>query len=189
MILPDHQIRTRLADRSLTIDPIDDRAIGPCSIDLTLGGGLLWWPNWVTRDPRIDQSGLWRELTPRRWEPDAPVWILDPGIGYLATTAEEIRLPADLCGQLAARSSWGRQFLSVIQGPAGFLDAGYHGKPTLELSVIGAPLILWPGAPILQLVLYQLAAPACRPYGHRERASKYQGDRVPTASLAHREGA
>lgn len=189
MILSDGLIRERLADKSLGITtatggPIDDRAIQPSSVDLTLGDTLLVWPRYVTRDPRLDQAAFWQPATVDEcWTKGSDgngastkAWVLKPGLRYLAVTAEEIRLPADLCGQLTARSSWGRDGLAVIQGPAGFLDAGYRGRPTLEVSVIGSSLVIWPGAACLQVVLYQQAAASCRPYGHKDRTSKYQGD-------------
>ena len=182
MILPDRMIRERLADRSLGVSPIDDDAIQPASIDLTLGDSLKVWSSWVTRDPRIDQSHLWSDVALADSEDAAPVWVLDPGWRYLAVTEQEVRLPADLCGQLSARSSWGRDGLDVIQGPAGWIDPGWRGRLTLELSVSGSSLVIWPGASCLQLVLYQMAAPACRPYGHRDRTSKYLGDWMPTPS-------
>ena len=188
MILNDAQIRERLADKSLVCTPIDDRAIQPASIDLTLGPLLYAWPPYVVRDPRVDQSGLWLPVpidecwiaTSNEEGHVARGWILRPGIRYLGVTEQEIRLPADLSGQLAARSSWGRDGLAVIQGPAGFLDASYHGRPTLELSVVGSALVMRPGDSCVQLVLTRMAAPACRPYGHRDRRSRYQGDLVPT---------
>lgn len=188
MILSDGLIRARLADRSLGIAPIDDRAIQPASIDLTLGDSLLVWPRYVTRDPRLDQAAYWHPAPiDECWIADAAgngattrSWILKPGLRYLGVTEQEIRLPADLAGQLSARSSWGRDGLDVIQGPAGWVDPGWTGRLTLELSVTGSPLAIWPGAPCLQLVLYQLAEAACRPYGHKERASRYQGDRAAT---------
>lgn len=188
MILSDSMIRQRHADKSLGITPFDDRAVQPCSYDLTLGAELYAWPPYVVRDPRVDQSSLWVPVpidecwiaTSNDAGEIANGWILRPGVRYLGVTEQEIRLPADLCGQLAARSSWGRDGLAVIQGPAGFIDAGYRGRLTLELSVLGSGLVLRPGDSCLQLVLYQMAQPACRPYGHRERTSRYQGDLVPT---------
>lgn len=152
-------------------------AIGPASIDLHIGETLRLWPSWVTRDPRIDQSYLWRDVAMADG-----AWTLKPGIRYLATTLETLRIPDDAAGQLAARSSWGRDGLAVIQGPAGWCDPGYHGRPTMELSVTGSDLILWPGASICQLILFRLTSECLSPY-----RGKYQGDAAPIASRLHME--
>ncbi len=158
--------------------------IGPASIDLHIGGEVRWWPEWIVRDPRLDQTGCWRNL-------DVSVphngWLLRPGVRYIATTLERIKIPDDCAGQLSARSSWGRDGLAVICGPAGWCDPGYVGNPTLELSVVGSHLVLWPGAGCLQLIVHRLETPCSQPYGHPDRKSKYQDDREPTPSKMHLE--
>jgi dCTP deaminase len=113
---------------------------------------------------------------------DGPVWVLKPGMRYQAVTRERLKIRPDLAGEIGARSSWGRDGLAVIQGPAGWLDPGYEGNPTLELSVVGSQLVLWPGARICQLILHELSSSCLKPYGHPGRQSKYQGDRAPTPS-------
>lgn len=173
-----------LSDRSLAdLYPHYRGAIGPASLDLALGDRLLIWPSWVRRDPRVDQADQWRvvdtETLPDR---EGEVWVLRPGCRYLAATHERVRIPDTMAGQIVGRSSWGRDGLAVIVGPAGFLDAGYHGNPTLELTVTGSELVVWPGATVAQLVLHELSTPADRPYGHPSRRSKYQLDRLPTPS-------
>ncbi len=160
--------------------------VGPASIDLHLGSVLWFWPDNVLRDPRQDQSSMWERATLLGGSEDAH-WILTPGVRFLAATRERIRIPDDCAGQIGARSSWARDGLSVIQGPAGYLDPGYCGSPTLELSVIGSDLVIWPGAGIAQLILHRLTSPAERPYGHPSRLSKYQGDDEPTPSRLHLE--
>lgn len=167
-----------LSDRDLAaLYPEYRGDVGPASIDLAIGDTLLWWPAWIRRDPRTDQAGKWRP---------APLsqgaWVLKPGVRYLATTAENLRIPDDCAGQLAARSSWGRDGLAVIQGPAGWCDPGYHGRATMELSVVGSDLVLWPGAVICQLILFRLTSPCLRPYRGR-----YQDDHAPTPSRLHLE--
>lgn len=177
---------TVLSDRSLkALYPAYHGNTQPASIDLHIGADLLVWPTTERRDPRTDQSDLWRPVLTR--DLDGPVWVLRPHLRYLATTREHIRIPDDCAGQIGARSSWGRDGLAVIQGPAGWLDPGYIGRPTLELSVVGSELVLWPGAAICQLIVFRLDRPSERPYGSVGRASKYQGDFAPTPSKSYRE--
>ncbi len=177
---------TVLSDVDLARIWPDSPHIGPASIDLHIGDTLRVWPREVRRDPRVDQSALWRTMLLRlAWTPDAgehdpleqPAWVLEPGLRYLAVTRERIRIPDDCAAQLSARSSWGRDGLAVICGPAGWCDPGYMGNPTLELSVIGSELVLWPGASIAQLVVHRLETPCERPYN-----GKYQHDFDPTPS-------
>jgi dCTP deaminase len=169
---------TVLSDRELSaLYPSYEGAIGPASIDLHLGSSLLVWPDYVRRNPRIDQRSVWHEA-----EMVGEGWVLKRGIRYLAATRERLVIPVNLAGQIAARSSWGRDGLSVICGPAGWIDPGYQGHPTLELSVIGSDLEIWPGAAICQLVLHTLTSAAEHPY-----AGRYQGDAAPTPSRSYRE--
>ncbi len=174
-ILSDHEL--------MLLYPAYHGTVGPASIDLHLGSSLLEWPSYVRRNPRIDQRSMWRSVEPV----EGFGWILRPGIRYLAATRERLVIPVNLAGQIAARSGWGRDGLSVICGPAGFLDSGYEGHPTLELSVVGSDLEIWPGAAIAQLILHTLTSPCERPYGHPSRQSKYQGNSAPTPSKFYRE--
>jgi dCTP deaminase len=173
-----------LSDQSLAEIWPDSPHIGPASINLHIGSVLWVWPAAHRRDPRIDQSDLWQRVP---FEMADRVWVLRPGWRYLAATRERIKINSDLAGQIVARSSWGRDGLAVICGPAGFLDPGYLGNPTLELSVIGSELVVWPGAAICQLILHQLTERCDRPYGHPDRESKYFGDSEPTPSRLHAE--
>lgn len=178
-VLSDTSIRTAIEAEHLIVEPYAADAVQPSSYDLTLGDALLVWPDYVPRDPRFDQSALWKPVDLIEHGP-GKVWSLLPGRRYLATTAEKIQLPRFLAGQIAARSSWGRDGLDVIQGPAGFIDPGYRGRPTLELSVTGSTLVIWPGAPCLQIVFYCLDAACERPYGSKALGSRYQSDTQPT---------
>jgi deoxycytidine triphosphate deaminase len=171
-----------LSDVNLRAIWPDSPHIGPASIDLHIGNVLWFWPPSVRRDPRTDQSDVWRRVLLYGTEPDDQTWVLLPDFRYLATTRERIRIPDDYAGQISARSSWGRDGLNVICGPAGWCDPGYVGNPTLELSVIGSELVLWPGASIAQLIVHRLET-ACE-VGYR---GKYQGDREPTPSRLHLE--
>lgn len=166
-----------LSDVSLRAVYPDAEHVGPSSIDLHLGDTLLWWPDWVRRDPRIDQALAWREE-----HLSDGVWTLRPGTRYLADTRERVEIRPDCCGQIAARSSWGRDGLAVIQGPAGYLDAGFTGTVTLELSVVGSDLVVWPGARVAQLIVFRMTTPALAPY-----QGKYVGQSAPTPSRLHTE--
>lgn len=179
-LVSDGTLRILLVNGRLRVEPHTDAMVQPASLDLTLGDALLVWPMDTLRDPRYGrQADAWRPV-PFCDVPDGPIWILEPHRRYLATTAQEIALPDNLAGQISARSSWGRDGLDVIQGPAGFCDPGYAGRPTLELSVTGSRLVIWPGAPCLQLVLSWLDRAAERPYGSDGLGSKYQSDMEPT---------
>src|SRR5687767_8166582 len=104
-----------------------DSKPGPASIDLHIGDELRLWQRYIIRDPRVDQSSGWKpvSLAPIWVDgygdgPNEPAWLLQPGYRYLATTREKISIPDDCAGQLSARSSWARDGLAVIQGPAGW---------------------------------------------------------------------
>jgi deoxycytidine triphosphate deaminase len=169
-----------LSDRDLRAIWPDSPFIGPASIDIHLGNVLWFWPDSLLRDPRTDQSDDWERAPVLGINDEAPYWILEPGLRFLAATRERIRIPDDCAGQISARSSWGRDGLNVICGPAGWCDPGYIGNPTLELSVIGSQLILWPGASIAQLILHRLETPCEHPY-----RGKYQDNAEPTPSRLH----
>lgn len=149
--------------------------IEPASIDLHIGDTLLVWPDYVRRDPRINQMDIWRPV-PLEDIDDVLVWVLRPGWRYLACTRERLAIHTDYAGELTGRSSWGRDGLEIHR-TAGWLDPGYRGHPTLELSVVGSELVLWPGARVCQLILHQLSSPCERPY-----TGRYQHDSEPTPS-------
>lgn len=172
---------TVLSDRNLRNLWPDSRHIGPASIDLHIGSTLLYWPDWVLRDPRTDQSNVWKQADLLCIGPGS-AWRLKPNIRYIATTRERIAIPNDCAGQISARSSWGRDGLNVICGPAGWCDPGYVGNPTLELSVVGSELVLWPGASIAQLIVHRLETECLQPY-----KGKYQGDQTPVPSRMFQE--
>ena len=167
-----------LSDRDL-IRMFPDSNPEPASIDLHIGDTLKYWPNWVRRDPRIDQSDMWREVP---IDKQVGGWVLIPGIRYLAATRERLKILDDHAGELTGRSSWGRDGLEIHR-TAGWIDPGFEGNPTLELSVVGSELILWPGAKVCQLILHQLSSPCLLPY-----TGKYQSNIEPTPSRSHLDG-
>src|SRR6266542_4213811 len=161
VILSDRSLREAIEAGRLIVDPIDDEAIQPSSIDM-----------------RQSMDGL-TELV--EVKPD-DAFILHPGEFVLGSTLEMIGIPADLAARLEGKSSLGRLGL-LTHSTAGFLDPGFQGHVTLELSnVANLPITLYPGMRIGQIAVFQLTTPADRPYGSGGVRSKYQGQRGPTPS-------
>jgi dCTP deaminase len=108
--------------------------------------------------------------------------MLHPGEFVLGSTAERVKLPTDLVGRLEGKSSLGRLGL-LIHSTAGFIDAGWDGHVTLELSNIATlPITLYPGMKIGQISFLTMTTAADVPYGSAAVGSKYQGQRGPTPS-------
>ena len=171
MILSDADIRRRLEDGDLVIEPLDDPElqIQPASVDLRLGREFLEFEN-------ANISCIHPES-----EREVDEYVLHPGDFVLGTTVEQVEIPADLIAHVEGRSSLGRLAV-VVHATAGLCDPGYQGQITLELSNLGtAPVALSPGMRISQLTFTELTSPAERPYGS-ERGSKYQGQSGPQAS-------
>lgn len=166
--------------------PLDDPSIQvqPASIDLRLGAEFLTFRS--THLPYIDASsgrGV-PEYTERVAVKEGEAFIIHPGEFALGTTLEWIELPHDLVARVEGRSSLGRLAV-VVHATAGFVDPGFKGCLTLELSNLGRlPVALRPGMRICQIAVYQLSSPAERPYGP-QRGSKYQGQTGPTPSRVH----
>lgn len=153
----------------------------PASIDVRLDDEFLVFEN--QRCPYIDPAQEQPDLTRRvRVTAGGEPFVLHPGEFVLASTFEEVRLGVDLAARLEGKSSLGRLGL-VTHSTAGFIDPGFHGHVTLELSNSATlPLLLWPGMKIGQLCVFALSGPAEHPYGSAVRGSRYQGQRGPTAS-------
>lgn len=139
--------------------PPADRAFQPASVELTLSGDYCW----SGRQRRVEE--LW----------------LSRGDFILASTLETVKIPDNLVAQVNGKSSLARKGL-VIHQTAGFIDPGFHGQVTLELSNVGEPIRLTPGMPICQLAFMLMTSPAQRPYGHKALGSHYQGQQGPTPS-------
>ncbi len=157
--------------------------IQPSSIDVRLDRFFRVFDN--TRYTHIDPSKQQDELTSLVETPDDDPFVLHPGEFVLGSTFESVRLPDDLAGRLEGKSSLGRLGL-LTHSTAGFIDPGFAGHITLELSnVANLPITLWPGMKIGQLCLFRLSSPADFPYGSKEAGSRYQGQRGPTPSRAY----
>jgi len=182
VILSDRSIREALADGRIEIDPLGEGCIQPSSVDLTIDRLFRVFRNHTA--PIIDVRENLEDLTELIEIPDDPdqAFILHPGEFVLGSTAERIKLPTDLVGRLEGKSSLGRLGL-LIHSTAGFIDAGWDGHVTLELSNIATlPITLYPGMKIGQISFLAMTTPADNPYGSAEAGSKYQGQRGPTPS-------
>lgn len=168
-----------LSDRELCRLYPDSRAIGPASIDLHLGDGILGLRSGTVLDPEIDQSGEWQPLeqcTDGRY-------LLDRLHPYLGVTAERLTILPSHVGLLHGVSSIGRLFL-LIHVTAGLVDPGWkRGRLTLELFPLGAPIRVRPGMRIGQITLHELTSECQRPYGGR-----YVDDQMATPSRSHLDG-
>ncbi|WP_020106181.1 dCTP deaminase [Nocardia sp. 348MFTsu5.1] len=183
MLLSDRDIRAQIADGRLAIEPYDPELVQPSSIDVRLDGLFRVFNN--TRYTHIDPAQRQDELTTLVERTEGEPFVLHPGEFVLGSTLEVCTLPDDLAGRLEGKSSLGRLGL-LTHSTAGFIDPGFTGHITLELSnVANLPITLWPGMKIGQLCVIKLSSPAEAPYGSAAAGSKYQGQRGPTPSKAY----
>ncbi|SDJ88566.1 dCTP deaminase [Actinopolyspora mzabensis] len=183
MLLSDRDLRKELDEGRLELDPFDDTLIQPSSIDVRLDRFFRVFDN--SKYTHIDPSRQQDDLTSLVEHSDDDAFVLHPGEFVLGSTYETVRLPDDLAGRLEGKSSLGRLGL-LTHSTAGFIDPGFSGHITLELSnVANLPITLWPGMKIGQLCLFRLSSPAEHPYGSKAAGSRYQGQRGPTPSRAH----
>jgi dCTP deaminase len=183
MVLSDRTIREQILAGRIGIEPIDEHDIQPSSVDLHLGSRFQVFRNsrYPYIDPSMDQAGLMElvEATPE--EP----FVLHPGEFVLAVTVERLTLPDDVVARLEGKSSLGRLGL-LIHSTAGYIDPGWEGTITLELSnVANLPIILTPGMAIGQVSFMFMTTPVDRPYGSQGLGSRYQGQTDPTPSRSH----
>ncbi len=180
MILSDVTIRQALAEGRIVIDPMMDGAVQPSSVDLRIDRYFRVFRNDTT--PFIDPKQPQEDLTELVEVGDDNAFILHPGEFVLGSTLERVAVADDLVGRLEGKSSMGRLGL-LIHSTAGFVDAGWDGHLTLELSnVANLPIALYPGMKIGQISFLQMTTPAENPYGSNTTGSKYQGQRGPTPS-------
>jgi len=180
MVLSDRTIRRELAAGNIEIEPLGEDAIQPASVDLRLGHQFRVFRN--SRVPYIDVKQEYPDLTELVTATDEQPFILHPGEFALAVTLERVRLPDFIVGRLEGKSSLGRLGL-LVHSTAGYVDPGWNGALTLELSnVANLPIALYPGMKVSQISFLRLTEPAEHPYGSREAGSKYQGQEGPTPS-------
>ncbi|MQF64567.1 dCTP deaminase [SAR202 cluster bacterium AC-409-J13_OGT_754m] len=180
MVLSDRTIKEELAKGRIVIDPLDPQDIQPASVDLSMDHRLLIFRN--TRRPYIDLRNKMEDLTDMIELEENQGFFLHPGEFVLASTREHIEVPDDLVARLEGKSSLGRIGL-VIHSTAGYVDPGWKGNLTLELTNIARlPITLYKGMKIGQISFLRLSTPAERIYGSTSLGSKYQGQTLPTAS-------
>jgi dCTP deaminase len=181
MVLSDRTIRRLLEEGRIGIDPYADELLQPSSVDVRVDRLFRVFRN--SRYPFIDVKEPMEDLTELvEVADDEQPFILHPGEFVLGSTLERIRLPDDLVARLEGKSSLGRLGL-LIHSTAGFIDPGWDGHVTLELSnVANLPITIYPGMKIGQVSFMQMTEPATTPYGSEAIGSKYKGQRGPTAS-------
>ena len=185
MVLSDRTIRRLLDEGRIEIEPYDASLLQPSSVDVRVDRFFRVFHN--ARYPYIDVKEPQEELTELVEIDEERPFILHPGEFVLASTLERIRLPDDLVARLEGKSSLGRLGL-LIHSTAGFIDPGWDGHVTLELSnVANLPITLYDGMKIGQISFQRLSSPAEVGYGDASIGSKYRGQRDPTASLYHRD--
>jgi deoxycytidine triphosphate deaminase len=184
-VLSDRDIRAALEAGRIRIDPYDPSCLQPSSVDLHLDREFRVFRNnrYPFIDPRIAQPDLTELVSIQEDE----AFILHPGEFVLGQTLEWVELPDDLVARLEGKSSLGRLGL-LIHSTAGYVDPGWKGNLTLELSnVANLPIALYSGMRIGQISFFQMSSPVERPYGSKDLGSKYQGQSTPTASAFYRD--
>jgi dCTP deaminase len=184
VLLSDRDLKAEIAAGRFRLDPYDASLVQPSSVDVRLDRYFRVFQNhrYTHIDPSLQQDELTALVEPAGDEP----FVLHPGEFVLGSTLEVVTLPADLAGRLEGKSSLGRLGL-LTHSTAGFIDPGFTGHVTLELSNVATlPITLWPGMKIGQLCLFRLSSPAEHPYGSAIYGSRYQGQRGPTPSRSWR---
>ena len=183
MLLSDRDLLAEIEAGTLTLEPFDRTLVQPASVDVRLDRFFRVFNN--SRYTHIDPSRQQDELTELVEVADEDAFVLHPGEFVLGSTFEAVTLPDTLAGRLEGKSSLGRLGL-LTHSTAGFIDPGFTGHITLELSnAANLPITLWPGMKVGQLCLFRLTSASQHPYGSAVYGSRYQGQRGPTPSRSH----
>ena len=183
MLLSDRDIKAQIESGRIGLQPLEMGLLQPSSMDVRLDKFFRLFDNhkYPFIDPKEQQDELTRLV---EVDPSEP-FILHPGEFVLGSTFEFVKLPDDIAARLEGKSSLGRLGL-LTHSTAGFVDPGFQGHVTLELSNTATlPIKLWPGMKIGQLCFFQLSSASENPYGSQKYGSRYQGQRGPTASRSH----
>ena len=184
-VFSDRTIKEALSTGRIVIEPLDFEMVQPSSVDLRCDSMFRVFENH--KYPLIDPKAPQEDLTVGVEATEDDPFILHPGEFVLGSTLEVIGLADDVVARLEGKSSLGRIGL-LIHSTAGFIDPGFHGQVTLELSNVATlPIAIYPGMKIGQISFYQLSTPADNPYGSPGARSKYQGQTGPTPSRIHRD--
>lgn len=182
VLISDRDIRSLVEQGQVILDPWDPDMLQPASVDIRLDRYFRIFDNhkYGMIDPSKEQPGLTHLLDIA----DEPL-ILHPGEFVLGSTYECVTLPDNIAARLEGKSSLGRLGL-LTHSTAGFIDPGFTGHITLELSNTATmPLALYSGMKIGQLCFFEMSSPAQAPYGSPAKESRYQGQRGPTASRSY----
>lgn len=180
MVLSDRDIKREMQQGRIIIEPLQLKDVQPASVDVRLGSNFRIFRNSTHTyiDPLIEQPDLTEEVI----VPEGESFVLHPGQFALGTTLERIVLPDDILGKLEGKSTLGRLGL-MIHSTAGYVDPGWDGELTLELSNVATlPIMLHPGMRIGQMSFERMSSPVERPYGSAQLGSHYQGQKGATAS-------
>jgi len=183
VLLCDRDIRAEIEAGRFKLDPFDEEMVQPASVDVRMDRFFRVFENhkYPHIDPAIEQSDLTRPIETSAEEP----FVLHPGEFVLASTHEVLSLPDDIAARLEGKSSLGRLGL-LTHSTAGWIDPGFSGHVTLELSNVATlPIKLWPGMKIGQMCLFRLTSAAEHPYGSAKYGSRYQDQRGPTPSRSY----
>lgn len=183
VLYSDGDIRRSIDSGQIALEPYSEEMVQPASVDVRLDRFFRLFDNhkYAHIDPATDQPELTRLV---EVDPDEP-FVLHPGEFVLGATYEKVTLGNGIAARLEGKSSLGRLGL-LTHSTAGFIDPGFTGHVTLELSNTATlPITLWPGMKVGQLCFFQLSSAAERPYGSGAQGSRYQGQRGPTASRSH----
>ncbi len=180
MLLSDRDIKAEVDGGRVVLEPYEPAMVQPSSVDVRLDRFFRVFENH--RYPHIDPASEQPDLTRLVEVVPDEAFVLHPGEFVLASTFEVVTLPDDVAARLEGKSSLGRLGL-LTHSTAGFIDPGFSGHVTLELSNVATlPIMLWPGMKIGQLCFFRLSSPAEHPYGSAKHGSRYQGQRGPTPS-------
>lgn len=183
MLLSDRDIRARVDMGDIELDPFTPEMIQPASIDVRLDRFFRVFNDrqYTYVDPAENQGELTEQFSVAQGEP----WILHPGEFVLGSTLERVHISSQIAARLEGKSSLGRLGI-LTHSTAGFIDPGFNGYITLELSNVSPlPVKLWPGMKIGQICFFELSSPAEHPYGSQALGSHYQGQRGPTPSRSY----
>jgi dCTP deaminase len=179
-VLSDGTIRRLVGEQRIKIEPWDPSMLQPASVDLKLGHSFRVFHNHKL--PAIDLAKPPRDVTEHVQVEDGASFVIHPGEFVLGTTVEWVEMPNDIVARIEGKSSLGRLGL-IVHATAGFVDPGFSGTLTLEITnLTRVPIVLWPGKPIAQLSFMALDRAAERPYGHPDLGSHYHGQVEATES-------